>query len=194
MTFVTPYVTDKFTAYLGDIITTSLSLAVWLIDDYTKNEPVGNIQVMIKEGNIKAVRNLSGYYCFTGLAAGNYTVGIQSDLYFPDEIIVDTSPLDPRNPFIEIVIKPKSAYPFSDNATLVRGLVSNIGPINSSEVKVVGKLMETITDNMGEFVLYFKGIKKEDIVIEIKKNADIKTVNAIVEEGKTISLGIITFP
>ncbi len=50
MAFTKPYITDKFTAYPGDVRITSLSLAVWVKDDFTKNKPAGNIKVMIKEG------------------------------------------------------------------------------------------------------------------------------------------------
>ena len=62
-----PYVTDTFTAYSGDVITTNLSLAVWLTDEYTKEKPIGRVKVTLVEGEREAFRNLSGYYCFTDL-------------------------------------------------------------------------------------------------------------------------------
>jgi hypothetical protein len=55
MAIIFPYVTGKFTAYEGDKITTTLSLAVSLTDDYMEKEPIGNIMVTIKEGDIKAL-------------------------------------------------------------------------------------------------------------------------------------------
>ena len=208
-----PYVTDKFIAYEGDVITTRLSLAVWLIDEFTKKEPIGNIKVMIKGGDIEPVKNLSGYYCFTDLAAGNYIIGVESDWYFPIEKTVDTSVLNPKNPVVEIEIKPKPSYPFPSHATLVRGIV--MGPIvnagievigntikikkvikNEGEetVEVIGKTIKTITDERGEFVLCFKGIKKENITIQLRKGTDTKKASkGIIEEGKTVWLGIINF-
>lgn len=194
MALVTPYITDRFTAYLADILTTRLSLAVWLIDEYTQVKPAGDVKVLIEEGDINAVKNLSGYYLFNDLADGNYNIIIESDLYFSEEMAVAVPRPDPKNPAIEITLKPRPSYPFPNNATLVRGVLSNAGPITNAAVKVIGKTIETITDERGEFILYFKGIKKEDITIEIKKNGNTKTINATIEEGKMVSKGIITFP
>lgn len=194
MAITTPLVTNKFTAYPGDVISTNLSLAVWLVDDYTQKTPAGYVNVKVKEGNVKAVKNLSGYYLFTDLLPGNYTVVSESDFYFSEETPVNTSLLDPKNPVLQIILKPKPAYPFPDNATLARGRVSNANPVVNAVVKVVSKTIETKTDERGEFVLYFTGIKQESISIEITKDADIKTVNTTVEEGKTVSLGVISFP
>lgn len=272
MAFVTPYITDRFTAYLGDVIITNLSIAVWLTDEYAREEPIGHVKVRVKEGDIEAVKNLSRYYIFKDLADGNYTIDIRSDLYFREEIKVDTSELraldtltlefessgplsgetnaklkdlsnlqvgyvvefknpeekteqrgikeiDPTtkkifwieglkynfsasgstiralNYLLEIVLKPKPSYLFPVRATLVRGVVmGTVEPVVNADIGVLGKTIKTITDERGEFILYFKGIKKEDITIEIKKNGDTKNVNATIEEGKTASLGIITFP
>jgi hypothetical protein len=87
MAFITPYVTDKSVTYKGDVITTRLSAAIWLIDDFTGKEAVGRISVMIKETTKKAVKNLSGYHIFTSnLVNFNYTIKISSDLYYSEEI------------------------------------------------------------------------------------------------------------
>lgn len=69
-----PYVTERFTAYAGNTISTNLSLAVWLTDDYTKKRPIGKIRI----GEIKAVKNLSGYYLFTDLVHENYSIKRQN--------------------------------------------------------------------------------------------------------------------
>lgn len=194
MALTMPYVTDKFIAYLGDVITTNLSLAVWLTDENTGEKPMGRVKVTLEEGEIKAFKNLSGYHCFTDLSHKDYNLNIESDFYFPaDKKIVIPLP-DPKKPVDDTILKPNPVYPFPISATLVRGLVSNTGPVVNALVSVVGKTIETITDERGEFVLYFKGIKKEDITIEIRKDGDTKVVNTTIEEGRTISLGIIIFP
>lgn len=91
MAFTTPCITDKYTAYTGDVISSNFSFAIWPINDYMKNKPIGRVQVEIIEIGRKAFRNLSGYYYFTDLKVGNYTVNINSELYFPQEITIDTS-------------------------------------------------------------------------------------------------------
>jgi hypothetical protein len=93
MALIRPYITEKFTSYKVDERTTLLSLAIWLKDDYTKKEPIGQTRVWIKAGNIKAFKNPSGAYIFTDLASGMliYTVNIESDCYFPEEREFDAS-------------------------------------------------------------------------------------------------------
>ncbi len=199
MALTMPYVTDTFTAYLGDVMTTNLSLAVWLTDEYTKEKPVGRVKVTLKEGERKAFKNLSGYYCFTDVPDGDYHLRIESEFYFPIEKPVDVPFLDPanpdpKNPVDEIELKPHPGYPFPENATLVRGVVSNTGPVVKADVKVVGKPIETITDEKGEFVLFCKGIKQENVTIEISKGGNTRVVPTTIEEGKTVSTKTITFP
>ncbi|HWP92885.1 MAG TPA: carboxypeptidase-like regulatory domain-containing protein [Thermodesulfobacteriota bacterium] len=194
MAIIFPYVTSEFTAYEGEKIITVLSLAVRLIDDFTEEETIGNVKVTIKEGDIKAFKNLSGYYLFKDMNPGNYNFAVGSDFYLPEEMAVNLPQPDPKNPVVEVTLKPKPSYPFPRNATLVRGLVSDGNPVVDADVSVVGKTIETKTDEKGEFVLYFKGIKQEAITVEVKKGGNTKSVNTTVEEGKTVSLGIVSFP
>jgi hypothetical protein len=194
MAIIFPYVTGKFTAYEGDKITTVLSLAVRLIDDFTEKETIGNIKVTIKEGDIKAFKNLSGYCLFNDFAPGNYNLLIESEYYFLQETPVNIPQPDPKNPVVEISLKPIPAYPFPGYATLARGLISDGSPVANAQVEVVGKPIKTLTDEKGEFVLYFRGIKQENITIEIKRGGSTKSVNTTIEEGKTVSLGIVSFP
>ncbi len=196
MSIIHPYVTDKFTAYEGDSFITRLSLAVRLKDDYTEEKPAGHIKVTDMEENIKAVKNRSGYYIFTDQAAGNHTIRIISGIYFSQELTLNTSLLDPKDPVIDIILKPVPSYPFPSNATLIRGVISNPDPnmIRNLKIKAIEPNLETTTDENGEFVLYFKNMKDKEITIEIRKNSLSKTVNTNLDEGKTRSLGKIIFP
>ena len=85
-----PYINNKFISYEGDKTFTDLSIATRLIDDYTGEEPEGAVKVMIKKGNIKCYKNPGGYYIFTNLDDGNFTVDVESDLYFHEESTIDT--------------------------------------------------------------------------------------------------------
>jgi hypothetical protein len=273
MTFVTPYVTDKSTTYNGDTITTTLSLVISLIDDFTKKEASGHLKVIINEGNINPIKNLSGYYVFTGLADGICTVKVASELYFPEERVIDISKVKTsnlalkfytkgpasratstklkdisklqkgdivefnnlagdaeqkkitdldantgkiswagglrysfnsagntilalKNPVVTIPLKPLPSYPFRDYATLTRGLLIDSGknPVVDAIIKVTNLNIETKSDKMGEFVLYFNDIKNENISFEIEKNGKIKPVNITLENGIMKSLGKIVFP
>lgn len=273
MAFKAPCITDKHTVYTGDALVTNLSFAIWLIDDYTKNKPIGRIQVEIKEISRKAFRNLSGYYCFTNLEVGNYIVSINSELYFPGEIVIDSSKiyfsdvvlkfdtLGPaagetstkledvsklqkddiiefrnlscgverkiitdintstrtifwakelkcnfnsddstiialKNPVVTIRLKPLPSFPFSNNATLVRGVINDSDghPVARACVEVKNKSIKTESDENGEFVLYFSKIENKQISIDIdvEINGNKETFNQTLEEGKTQYLRVIS--
>ena len=194
MTPATPIVTGGFVAYMGDVIKTNLTFAVWLTDEFTQQGPVGDVQVIIKSVSRTAVRNLSGYFFFTDLIPGTYTVSVAGDSYFPVEQAVDTTVLNPKHPVVEIVLKPTPSYPFPGSATLLRGVVTDGTPVKGAAVKVTAKTITTVTDGQGEFVLFFKGIKQEAITVVIQQGANTKSAAATIEEGKTVSTGIIHFP
>ena len=149
---------------------------------------------MIEGGSRTTVRNLSGYFLFTDLTPGTYTVRVESEFYLPAEQTVDTTLLNPKQPVAEIVLKPTPSYPFPGSATLLRGVVTNGTPLADAKVSVTGKTMTTVTDKRGEFILFFTGIKKEAITVVIQQGANSKSVAATIEEGKTASTGIIHFP
>ena len=97
MPFKWPFATNKFVTYEGDKLTTRLSHALWIVDDYTGKQPFDQIKVRVKEGEIQdkecetnesfinAVKNPSGYYIFTNLAPRKYSCCIKSDPYFPEK-------------------------------------------------------------------------------------------------------------
>lgn len=184
----------------------SLSFAVWLVDDYTQKEPLGEVMVRLKDAdpaNIKAVKNLSGYYIFPNLIEGEYALRVESELYFSEERVVDTRSLaGSKEPVVQIVLKPKPLYPFPDRATLIRGMLAS-GPglpagitvkaiSNSVDLKTQG-VIQGIPDERGEFILYFREAKgKADVLLEIRGEGIEKIVPASVEEGRNTYTGIIS--
>jgi hypothetical protein len=156
-----PYITDKFTSYEGDKIFTDLSIALWLIDDYTGEEPVGPIKVIIKKSKIKGFKNLSGYYIFTDLADGNYTVDIESDFYFNEESIIDTSMIKILDTVIlefESVgsLKGKTSAQLKDVSKLQKDYVVEFrNPKGETEQKSIIEL-----DPINKEIKWRKGLKK----------------------------------
>lgn len=228
---IRPFVTSKFTLYAGDTTKTQLSLAVWVVDGSTvvqgnteeNKNIVSGIQVFLKEDKEKKpLLNPSGYYCFTNLTPGTYKLTVKPDVskstyFFPAEESVDLNQLDPLNPVQEIVLMPTPSYPFSANATLIRGIVKKeSNPLEDAEVRAgyenEEKNITTLTDRNGEFVLLVKDIKfktknnKEtdiikNIAIEIQKDNEtfMTSVEEILpefqfKEGETANLKIIQFP
>lgn len=153
------------------VITTTLSVAVSLQDDYTENQPIGGVKVFLAGQELKSVKNPSGYYLFLDLAGSEYQVRVETDYYFSQKTTVKLTDLDPLNPVVRFKLKPKPSYPFSPGTTLIRGMVhsSDGNMIPGAKVEVPGKNVSNITTEKGEFVLYFKGLTEEDIVKEGNK-------------------------
>jgi hypothetical protein len=167
---------------------TKLSLAIFLIDDYTKEQPVGPINIFLRDREYKAAKNPSGYYLFLDLPEQAYTIQVQSDFYFAESMYVQLSSLTQNNPTKEIVLKPKPAYPFPNGATLVRGMVldQTENPIPNATVEVKEKNLKTLTSEKGEYVIYFPALKANDIIKE-KEKRFVKTQN-----GKSIRVEATT--
>ena len=144
-------------------LTTKLSLAVSLIDDYTGKQPIGRVKVFLAGEDLESVKNPSGYYLFLDLPGGQYQVRVEAEHYFAGDTTVDLPALDPLK---EITLIPRPSYPFLSGATLIRGMVCDIeeNPVAAAGVEVTDKNISTITTEKGEFVLYFKGLIEEDII------------------------------
>lgn len=171
---------------LLETTSTKLSLAVYLIDSYTGRRISGDAEVSLKGLNIKPVRNPSGYYLFLNIPEGVYTLQVTGGEYYFDEEKdeVRLSDLDRKDPVILITLTPTPAYPFSLSATLIRGCVrDNHGRgIPYANVKIKGRNIRTTTAENGEFVIYFEGLKKDDVVTtEGKKLVKIKGNNPVLE-------------
>lgn len=186
----------------------SLSFAVWVVDDYTQKEPMGEVRVMLngeKITTLKPLKNMSGYLIFSGLPEGTYTLSVDSEFYFSEEKIVDNSSfVNSKEPVVEIVLKPKPRYPFPDRATLIRGILVPLAPEPDLFADITVKAISKSTgreilgtpDEKGEFVLYFREIinKKAEIILEIKGEGIEKTLSVLIEEGQSMYTGVISIP
>jgi hypothetical protein len=153
------------------VITTTLSLAVSLQDDYTGNQPIGGVKVFLEGQDLKSVKNPSGYYLFPDLPGSEYQVRVETQHYFKEETTMKLPDLDPLNPVVQVELKPKPSYPFPHGTTLIRGMVqgSDGNTIPGAKVEIMGKDISNETTEKGEFVLYLKGLSEEDIIKEGSK-------------------------
>ena len=196
-----------------DSSTKKLSLAVYLIDDYTERGIAGNLDVSIKGRSAIPIRNPSGYYLFLDLPVGIHTVQVKGGEYFFDqEEVVRLVDLDELNPVVNIYLKPAPSYPFPSTSTLIRGHLEDFmgRGIPEAVLRIKGRDTRTMTTHKGEFLIYFKGLRKGDVttmdgvkfvkineknpILEIK-HPDYKEKTKTVElrEGTVTSLSI-TYP
>ena len=149
--------------------TTRLSFAVVLLDDYSRGKPIGRVDVSLKKRKQKPIKNLSSYYLFLDLPDGTYTVQVRSDYYFDEDSgAINPVELDPKNPVVNITLKPNPSYPFPPGATLIRGKVCDSAgkAVSGAKVKAKGWDVENKTTEKGEFVLYFGPLTDEEIIRE----------------------------
>ncbi len=148
--------------------TRKLSLAINLLDDYTSRGVANNLDVLIKGHNVKPIRNPSGYYLFFDLPDDNYTVLVKGGKYYFDEEKEAVRPddLDELNPVMDITLKPAPSYNFPSTATLVRGHLKDSGGsgISGAVLRIKGFDAKTGTNDKGDFVIYLRGLKKNDVV------------------------------
>jgi len=177
-----------------------LSLAVNLIDDYM-GEVVGEVGVSLKGLPMNPVRNPSGYYLFLNLPENKYSVQVKGGEFYFDtgKENVNLTDLDKRNPVINITLYPTPSYPFPHTATLVMGRVQDSAGkgIPDAVLKVGESDIQSRTTGKGDFVIYFKDLKKDDVtMIDGKKLVYIKGKNPVLairhpdHRKKTISVAV----
>ncbi|ODA40659.1 carboxypeptidase-like regulatory domain-containing protein [Desulfosporosinus sp. BG] len=146
--------------YLVQKTAKKVSLAVRVTDDYTLREPVGRIKVGIKEAVAGPVKNPSGYYVFTDLLPGSYSVEVASQYYLTGESAVNTALLDAKYPVLNISLTPHSAYPFTGSVALIRGLV--YGSAGKSLAKAGVQAVVTDPENADKAKLSKNPVKAGD--------------------------------
>lgn len=128
MALVNPFITNKFVAYLDQKRSTTVSLAVWLIDEVTGKRPEIEIAVRLQGDVNKPIKSLSGYWCFTDLTKDVYTLVAEldpgrHDRYADVQQQIELATLDALNPVVELTLKPSPSYPFPKHLTVIRGVV-----------------------------------------------------------------------
>ncbi len=154
-----------------DVFTLSLSLAVSLTDNYSKQQPIGKVTVSLKDEDYIAVKNPSGFYLFFNLpTTKTYIVQVKSECYFDAESLPLTLlPPDKDNNVVlnstEIALDPTPAYPFPHGATLIRGMVKDEtgNPVPNANVTLVERALSTSTTDRGEYVFYLNKLTSNDI-------------------------------
>jgi len=186
---------NSFLIYPAEILIRKLTFAIQAIDSYTGKNALYPLNISISINHIRAYKNQSGYFIFTDLKEGIYSLLIESDFFFPVTKQIDTSYLDPKNPLIIIQLIPKPSYQFPENTTLVRGILYSVsGPVENASIKAHDRPFQTFSDERGEFAIFFNKIRQENIQLNIEKNSDTKIVDVEIKEGKTIYIGKISFP
>ncbi len=152
---------------LAESHTTKLSFAVVLRDEYSQGDPIGRIDVSLKEVAKKVVMNAGRYYIFLDLPVGRYTAQVRSDYFFEESAQIDTASHSPDEPVL-IELRPRPCYPFPHGETLIRGVIRNDSgdPVPGAKISLsVGeRRLATESTEKGEFAVYFGPLDEEEIL------------------------------
>lgn len=173
MPVIFPYIYRGFLSYDGEQITTDLSLAVRLLDEFSGQEPIGSITVRMKDRNGKPIRNLEGYYCFNNLPAGNYTLLIESDFYQPLEQNLTLPLANKLDPSISLTLIPMVTYPLPTNTTSLRGIVTALPNKRVKDAVVVATFVLPSSDPIG--TIGQTEAKKGDTTLAVNTTGSIQT-------------------
>jgi hypothetical protein len=126
MTITYPYRYRNLILYEGDIgpgLKDQFSLVVVLKDSVTGESPMGNIAVSLEKSKKKPFKNLSGAFCFKGLADGSYWLSVESEYYLPrtEQVIIGDHQTGPNQRDIKVIalqLIPALTYPKSSGIAL----------------------------------------------------------------------------
>jgi hypothetical protein len=136
------------------------------------------------------------------------TVPVQQPIWpaFPDINLADsTKPLDDpaqtpayRAQRLAATLQPSAAYPFPFGSTLVRGTVfANGAPLAGATVHSVAAELQYLTDDDGEFVLFFTKISGIGETITLQATHALHPTvqqNTDVHRGMTVATNIVMAP
>ena len=137
------------------------------IYDYSRKAPIGPIKVTIKEGNLKAVKNPSGFFIFvhkvynfiTDPIEGTYTVRIESDFYFPEERTVDTSKIK----IDDVILEFDNNGP-AHGATSI--ILKDVSKLQKDDIikfhNPGGEMEQMIIENIGNHTIFWTGGLEHD--------------------------------
>ena len=178
--------TPKIQHYLVEKHITHLSLSVLPIDHFVpETYPIGDIKITIEKAKMNGIKNISGFYTFTNLEDGEYTVSVYTDYYLLKEFKIqipsygsppggwiysedeDIQLQDYRGVILATAaLRPKPSYPFPAGSNLIRGIVYDpaLNPVSHADVKMLDKSARTVTTEKGEFALYLNRLTQYDVI------------------------------
>ena len=135
-----------------DVFSTSLLIAVSLVDDYTGNKLKDSIKIKLEGVEENPIQNKSGYWLFlqknNNTSIDGKTIKIKSESYF--DLITKIPKFDnPKYPAFEIRLSPLPSYGFPSHATLVRGMITDINknPISNAIITVLENKKQFLSTN-----------------------------------------------
>lgn len=153
---------------------TSLTLAVMLKDDLSPDKKtIGDVFLKATGVRKEIIKHNTGYFLLVNLPDGKHILTGSGRFYKPVNLTIDTKSINPKQPFAELTLAPKSNYPFPDGLTILKGKVVDDGyrPISESSIEVKTMPKVATSEEDGGFFINFESIDSDkNIILTINKN------------------------
>ncbi|MFZ3058861.1 MAG: hypothetical protein WA102_03895 [Candidatus Methanoperedens sp.] len=150
-----------------------LSLAVMLKDDLSPDKKTTG-DVFLKATGVRKeiVQHGTGYFLLIDLPEGEHVLTGGGHFYKPGNLTIDTKSIDPKQPFAELMLTPKSNYPFPDGLTVLLGRIvdQDYRPVANAAINVTTMTESATSEDDGGFFIRF--IIDSDINITLTINKD----------------------
>ncbi|MBU3967793.1 MAG: hypothetical protein KKG76_10555 [Euryarchaeota archaeon] len=169
---------------------TVLTLAVMLKDDFLPDKKtIGDVFLKATGVRREIIKHSTGYFLLVNLPDGEHVLTGSGRYYKPVNLTIDTKSIDPKQPFAELTLTPKSNYPFPDGFTVLKGKIIDMDYRPLSDVSINIKLMpqSTTSEEDGGFFIHFTSRDDdENITLTINKNGYIsRDVPALLKKDIT---------
>ncbi|MGB8217843.1 MAG: hypothetical protein WCE94_11130 [Candidatus Methanoperedens sp.] len=150
-----------------------LGLAVMLKDDLSPDKKtIGEVFLKATRVKKKILQHSTGYFLLIDLPEGEHVLTGGGHFYKPGNLTVNTTSINPKQPFAELTLAPKSNYPFPPGITVLVGKIAekDYRPIANASITVTSMTQTAISEDDGSFFIQFTIASDIDITLTISKN------------------------
>ena len=164
-----------------------LSLAVMLKDDLSPDKKtIGDVFLKATGVRKEIIQHSTGYFLLVDLPEGKHVLTGSGHFYKPGNLAIDTKTIDPKQPFAELMLTPKSNYPFPDGLTILKGRIADqeYRPIAAATINVATMPESATSEDDGGFFIQFTTDSDINITLTINKDGYISgNVPVLLKKG-----------
>ena len=177
--------------FCSQMVKTKLTLAVMPKDDISPEKKViGDVFLHTSIITKSIIKHSTGYFLLLNFPKGKFILTTGGTFYQQENFSIDFTSIDPKHPFIDLFLQPKTNYPFPDGMTIIRGkIIDSINmPVPGASIKVRGAISDYISQEDGSFFIRFntKHKAKKSTLNIVKDGYKAKKLTVSLIIGKTI--------
>ncbi len=171
-------------------ITTILTMAVMPKDNLTTDTMViGDVSVIASGIKEDIIEHSTGYFLFTDLLEGTYQITAGGTFYKYDNFTIDTTSINPEQPFVDIFLNPNANYPFPEGITVLKGKITDTEykPLPEASITIEDMTESAISEDNGNFFIVFDSIGEDSTInLHIVKNGyESQQIDVLLEKDTT---------